>query len=562
MNRNQNRFSSNPINLDIQRSMFNRNHGVKFSFNVGDVVPFYIDEVLPGDSAVVDTSKVVRLQPLVTPIMDQVMLDTYYFFVPNRLVWDHWKNFMGENDQSAWTPEVEYSVPTITSPSDGWKCGTIADYMGIPINQPNITVNALPFRGYALICDQWFRSENLMEPVNVPKDDLNISGSNGSDQTIDIVKGGKPFVACKTFDYFTSCLPEPQKGSDVSIGFNQIAPVATYSSYDLNPDFAVGKKLDPKYKSAIHFRRSNSSGIIEDWPASFTGDTKILPTGNLGYATSTSSSGNDNLLPVNLGVDLSNTLFSINALRTSFAVQRYLEKSARGGSRYIEMIKAMFGVTSPDARMQRAEYLGGNRIYLNVNQVTQTSATQEDLTPQGNVVGMSHTDDVHSDFTKSFTEHGFVIGVAVARYNHTYQQGIERFWRRKSLYDYYNPSFANLGEQPVYTSEIFANVPSDEPDHVFGYNEAWADYRYKPSRVSGEMRSAYDTSLDMWHLADDYSQMPMLSAEWIREDKTNLDRCLAVTSSVSNQLIADFYINSAWARPMPLYSIPGLIDHN
>lgn len=565
MNRNSTHFGNNPVNLDISRSMFSRDHGVKFSFNVGDVIPFFVDDVLPGDTVTIDTSKVVRLQPLVTPIMDEVFLDTYYFFVPNRLIWNHWINFMGENTSSPWTPDVEYSVPQLTIPQGGFDVGTIADYMGVPVKRGAGTkISALPFRAYALIMDQWFRSENLMTPVNVPTDDTNVTGVNTGDQVTDIVKGGKPFIACKTFDYFTGALPEPQKGPDVTLGFNQIAPVSAFSNMNLNPDMAVGSSFKDKYASHINFRTLTASGDVANL-SYYSGSNLNLgvsASGTLDVASGTPSLVNRAVFPVNLGVDLSNTLFSVNQLRQAFAVQKYYEKLARGGSRYIELIKAFFGVTSPDSRLQRTEYLGGNRIYLDVNQVAQTSATEESLSPQGNVVGLSVTGDVNSDFTKSFTEHGILMGVCVARYNHTYQQGLERFWSRKNLFDFYNPTFANLGEQPIRRKEIYLSDNVVDNDAVFGYQEAWADYRYKPNRIAGEMRSDYEMPLDSWHLGDNYTSAPRLSPDWIREDKTMLDRCLAVTSQVSNQLIADFWIKADYARPMPLYSIPGLIDHN
>ncbi|QCS36629.1 major capsid protein [Capybara microvirus Cap3_SP_546] len=565
MNRNSNsRFSSNPINLNISRSMFNRNHSVKFSMNIGDIVPFLCDEVLPGDTVTLDTSKVVRLQTLVAPIMDDVFLDTYYFFVPHRLIWEHWIDFMGENRQSAWVSPIEYSVPMVSIPEGGYDVGTIADYMGVPVKQgAGVKISALPFRSYALICDQWFRSENLMNPINIPMDDTDIVGSNGDNQVTDIVKGGKPFVACKTFDLFTSCLPQPQKGKDINIGFDTIAPVEAFSHYE-NPAFTVGNSIDLDRYSSMRFRT-----LVDNKVANFS-STSLSSTIGVGInknsnnmitdnQTGLSGSSNTWMLPYNLGVDLSNSMFSINQLRQAFAVQRYYEKLARGGSRYTEMIKSFFGVTSPDARLQRSEYLGGNRIYLNVNQVIQTSSTDAN-SPQGNTAAFSCTNDYHSDCTKSFTEHGYLIGLAVARYDHSYQNGLSKMWKRQHLFDFYNPTFANVGEMPIYSRELY--LDNEDDVSVFGYNEAWSEYRYSPNRIAGELRSNYQTPLDMWHLADKYNSRVYLSDSWIREDKTNLDRCLAVSSNVSAQIIADFWIKADWARPMPLYSIPGLIDHN
>lgn len=567
MDRNyESRFAGNPTGVNISRSIISRDHSVKFSFNVGDVVPFMCDDILPGDTVTIDTSKVVRLQPLVAPIMDEVFLDTYYFFVPYRLLWNHWINFMGENTASAWEPEVEYSVPQVEVPEGGYDAGTIADYMGVPIKVAGgQKISAMPFRAYALICDQWFRSENLMTPVNVNKDDSDIVGSNGSDQVIDIVKGGKPFIACKTFDYFTASLPEPQKGPDVTLPLGSVAPLTGSAPVLAGP----GSNLNVG-DSATVLNMSKVDGgkvVANDTDAFYLGITDI---GNVASYPKSSGSNQGYRTPNNLYANLNGlnadlsmaTASTVNELRQAFAIQKYYERLARGGSRYIEMIKAFYGVTSPDARLQRAEYLGGNRIYLDVEQVAQQSSTKDQPTPTGSVFGLSVTGDTNSDFTKSFTEHGLLIGVCVARYHHTYQQGLERMWFRKNLFDFYNPTFANLGEVPILKKEIYFTDNAEQNDSVFGYQEAWADYRYKPNRVAGEMRSAYSTPLDSWHLADNYSSVPSLSADWIREDKSMLDRALAVTSQVSNQLIADFYIKADYARPMPVYSIPGLIDHN
>ena len=560
MNRNvESHFALNPTNIDIRRSTFDRSHSLKTSFNVGDIVPFFVDEVLPGDTFNVDTSKVVRLQTLLTPVMDNIYLDTYFFFVPNRLTWSHWKQFNGENMESAWIPQTEYEIPQITAPaSGGWSVGTIADYLGIPTGVPNLSVSALPFRAYALVMNEWFRDENLSDPLVVPVDDATVVGVNTGTFVTDVVKGGLPYKAAKYHDYFTSCLPSPQKGPDVLI------PSATSGVY---PVVTKDEVHDPGGFTLSGVYGSNPTSFTE--LNVFTGNYLIpsVSVSNVGVTGPNSSGTFD---PTNLWAESSGGLgASINQLRMAFQIQKLYEKDARGGSRYIEILKSHFGVTSPDARLQRPEYLGGNRVPININQVVQQSATASGETAQGTVTGMSVTTDTHSDFTKSFTEHGFVIGVMVARYDHTYQQGLERFWSRKDRFDYYWPVFANIGEQAVKNKEIFAQGPAKVDsagavidDQVFGYQEAWADYRYKPSRVTGEMRSQYAQSLDVWHLADDYSALPMLSDSWIREDKTNVDRVLAVTSAVSNQLFADIYIKNRTTRPMPMYSIPGLIDHH
>lgn len=558
MTRNTNsRFALNPTRLDMSRSRFDRSSSYKTTFNVGQLIPFYVDEVLPGDTFSVDTSKVVRMQTLLTPVMDNIYLDTYFFFVPNRIVWEHWRELMGENTQSAWLPQVEYSVPQITSPAtDGWKVGTIADYMGIPTGVPGLSVNALPFRAYALICNEWFRDENLSDPLNIPVGDSTIAGVNTGNYITDVAKGGLPFMAAKYHDYFTSCLPAPQKGPDVTIsavgaGF---APVLTRDS--LIPGSSLpglhvqtSASLSPGVSIDVGFKRDSS-------PA--------LGSGNLVPLIGASTSGTaGSLYPDNLWADLSGVtdlpVATINQLRTAFQIQKLYERDARGGTRYIEILKSHFGVTSPDARLQRPEYLGGSRIPININQVIQNSETS--TTPQGNTAAYSLTVDSHSEFTKSFVEHGFIIGLMVARYDHSYQQGLERFWSRKDRFDYYWPVFANLGEMAVKNKEIFAQG-SDKDDEVFGYQEAWADYRYKPSRVTGEMRSQYAQSLDVWHLADDYEQLPSLSDSWIREDPATINRILAVSDQLSAQLFCDVRIRCLATRPMPLYSIPGLIDHH
>lgn len=564
MNRNvESHFALNPTRIDMSRSTFDRSASVKTSFNAGDIVPFFLEEVLPGDTFNVKSSKVVRMQTLLTPMMDNVYLDTYYFFVPNRLVWEHWKEFNGENTESAWIPETVYEVPQIQSPDGGWAVGTIADYMGIPTGVSGLSVNALPFRAYALIMNEWFRDQNLQDPLVVPVDDSTAVGVNTATFITDCAKGGKPYIAAKYHDYFTSCLPSPQKGPDVTltaVGGGNL-PVYALREYTPYNDDAIALNLS---NSGPTGWKTPGAGAVYIAGGNFSLDSNksVALVGNSANLNGDGWSGAytpSNLWAINDG---NAVVATINQLRTAFAIQKLYERDARGGSRYVEILKSHFGVTSPDARLQRPEYLGGNRVPININQVVQQSGTGSGAeTPQGTVVGMSQTTDSHSDFIKSFTEHGFIIGVMVARYDHTYQQGVERMWSRKSRFDYYWPVFANLGEQAVLNKEIYADG-SDKDDEVFGYQEAWADYRYKPNRVTGEMRSAYDQSLDVWHLADDYAQLPSLSASWIQEDKNNIDRVLAVSSALSNQFFADIYVQNRATRPMPMYSIPGLIDHH
>lgn len=549
MNRNTNtHFALNPTRLDMSRSTFNRDSSVKTSFNVGEIVPFFVEEVLPGDTFDITTSKVIRMPSLLTPIMDNLYLDTYYFFVPNRLCWTHWRELMGENTQSAWIPSVEYQVPQITAPAGGWTIGTIADYFGIPTGVANLSVNALPFRAYALICNEWFRDENLSDPLNIPVDDATVAGVNSGTFVTDVAKGGKPYKAAKYHDYFTSCLPGPQKGPDVKI------PVAQSANLPVIP---LADKVPSNLITTQAYTATMVNGGTDDSVMAFNGTGAQITDRTSGSYAGVGIPVINNLW----AVEQNPVAATINQLRTAFQIQKLYERDARGGSRYIEILKSHFGVTSPDARLQRPEYLGGNRIPIVIDEIRQTSATASSGTPQGTPTGQSRTTDVHHDVKKSFVEHGFIIGVMVARYDHTYQQGLERFWSRKDRFDYYWPVFANLGEQAVLNKEIFAQGNAQD-DEVFGYQEAWADYRYKPSRVTGEMRSSATQSLDIWHLADDYSSRPSLSDSWIREDSGTVNRVLAVSEANSKQLWCDIFVKNRATRPMPLYSIPGLIDHH
>lgn len=559
MSRNaESHFAVNPTRIDMSRSRFDRSSSYKTTFNVGQIIPFYVDEVLPGDTFSIDTSKVVRMQTLLTPVMDDIFLDTYYFFVPNRLTWSHWKQFMGENTESAWIPSVEYEVPQLTAPEGGWNIGTIADYMGIPTGVSGLSVNALPFRAYALIMNEWFRDENLSDPLNIPVTDATVQGVNTGTFVTDVAKGGLPYTAAKYHDYFTSALPAPQKGPDVTI------PIADAGTFQV-----VTRPENVSYKGSATPLRF---GLVDSPDQVYEGQYPLYNrflgvNQGLGANTSKGAAGSqDNiplLAPLNLWAEGSGVAqaATIRQLRLAFQIQKLYERDARGGTRYIEILKSHFGVTSPDARLQRPEYLGGNRIPININQVVQSSSTDASGTPQGNTAAYSLTSDNHSDFTKSFVEHGFLIGVMVARYRHTYQQGLERFWSRKDRFDYYFPVFANIGEQAIKNKEIYAQGTVKD-DEVFGYQEAWADYRYRPNRVTGEMRSSAPQSLDVWHLGDDYESLPSLSDSWIREDSKTVNRVLAVSDNVSAQLFCDIYVRNLCTRPMPLYSIPGLIDHH
>lgn len=548
-------FAYNPTSIDISRSTFDMSRSVKTTFNVGDIIPLCPPiEVLPGDTFQIDTSKVVRLQTLLTPMMDNLYFDTYWFFVPNRLVWQHWKQFMGENTESAWLPTTEYSVPQTRAPADrGFDTGTIADYFGIPVGIPNILVNSLPLRGYALICNEWFRSEVVSDPIPVFNSDSVTVGNNG-DGIDNVQRGGKPYKAAKYFDYFTGALPSPQKGPDVQIPLtkgstnNGYVPVQAFKAEHLGSTVSGETFLRGWVTQA-------DSTNVHVGLAKNTNNTVL----NANTLSGDSISGYP-FTPSNLWANVQGYATTINDLRLAFQIQKLYEKDARGGTRYIEVLKSHFGVTSPDSRLQRPEYLGGNRIPISISQVIQQSADQGS-NYLGDVGAQSLTVDNHSDFTHSFTEHGFLFCLGVVRYDHTYQQGLEQMWSRKNRFDYYWPVFANIGEQPIYKKEIMCTGAASD-DQVFGYQEAWASYRYMPNMVTGEMRSAYAQSLDSWHLADYYNTIPTLSDAWIREDKANVDRVLAVTSANSNQVFGDFYFQIKATRPMPVYSIPGLIDHH
>ena len=531
MNRNsENRFAENP-QVDVSRSRFQRNSDNKTTFNAGDLIPIYLDEVLPGDTHQIDLACVMRMATPIFPVMDNAFCDFYFFFVPNRLLWEHWKQFMGENRETAWTPTVEYSVPQVTAPTGGWEEGTLADYLGLPTKVEGISVSALPGRAYGLIYNEWFRNQNVTQPTLVEVTDATTTGKNDGSATNDsAVTLAKPLKAAKVFDYYTGALPEPQKGEPIQLPLEGAAPIKAYSEKELKNE------------------RNNFSWIAKASPIDVADITK--KDGTLAYG-----------IPVNtyIGADLSAvTAATINQLRQAFQIQKLLEKDARGGTRYREVLREHFGVISPDSRMQIPEYLGGYRLPINVSQVIQTSST-DSTSPQGNTAALSVTTMSKGMFTKSFTEHGFVMGLAVVRTDQTYQQGIERMWSRKGRYDYYWPVLANIGEQAILNKEIYAQGNSKD-EEAFGYQEAWADYRYKPSKVTGLFRSNAQQSLDAWHYAQDYNALPTLSTEWMEQGDAEMKRTLA--RSDQPDFIADFYFMNKTTRCMPVYSIPGLIDHH
>lgn len=610
MSRNQvSRFSLAPV-VRAPRSVFDATHDHKTSFNVGDLCVFDAIPILPGDTWKVKTSKVARMQTLKTPMMQDIILDTYWFFVPNRLVWTHWKEFMGENNESAWLPETTYTIPQIESPEGGWSVGSIADHLGIPPLVDNLSIGALKFRGYALIANEWFRSEVVQDPLAIEFGDSTVIGSNGDNYVDDTAKGGKMFTVNRTFDLFSGSTIAPQRGEPVSLSL--ASPVETQSPvytigypnshFDYAPtsegfasyDAAVKAQYPLMFESAytyqpegsniawpkffgVHLTSSGVAGDIVsqsiDSPGSYlrgyvAGQVRdsdgnfhsVLNTSNLNVREG-SSPIMDSLTPVNLVADVNHALsmITVNDLRQAFQIQRFMERESYSGSRYIEVLRAHFGVTAFDSVLQRPEYLGGSRIPLNIRQITQTSQTTES-SPMGDVAGMSVTADNHFDFEKSFTEHGYLFGFVVARYNHVYQQGIARDFWRKTKYDLFWPEFNSLGNFGIYNGEIYAQG-TEEDKEIFGYQEAWYDYRSFPSTISGMMRSVSGSGLDTWHMADYYEECPRLSADWLAEDKTNVDRVLTVSSDVSDQIFIDIHIDAKATRPMTAYSIPGLIDH-
>ena len=583
MNRNTEEHFSNVPRIHQHRSKFNMSHSIKTTFNVGEIIPLMVDaDILPGDTVQMDMAEIVRMATPIFPVMDNMVLDTYFFFVPNRLLWDNWQRFWGENDDP-WTQTTEYEVPQIESPQGGWAEGTIADYMGLPTYVDEISVNALPFRAYAKVFNDWFRDENLMSNCHIYTDEVTRTGSNGTTRVTDAELGGMPAKVSKLHDYFTSALPNPQKGPEVSIPLGTTAPVRTGEMYNYtngeemyNMEWVTSKlqyTTTPNRKTEVYnaypLGSGNQYGINgEFYPFSAQNGIRGTNGGTESQNKDTSYTWRG-LAPANLQADLSDaTAATINQLRTAFAIQKYYEAAGRNGTRYIEYLRSVFGVESSDARLQRSEYLGGKRIPINVDQVLQTSAT-DSTSPQGNTGAFSCTIDHSSLFTKSFEEHGTLLCLVVARVEHSYQQGIDKMWSRKKWTDFYNPYFANLGEMAILNKEIYAqgnNVTDLDgniiDDQAFGYQEAWAEYRYKQNRVTGHMRSNSPSgSLDSWHYADDYQSRPTLSSGWIEEPKENVDRTIAVTSEISNQFIGDFYFKTAYTRCMPVYSIPGLIDH-
>lgn len=549
MNRNSEQHYAQVPHAEIRRAKFQRDFNLLTTMNEGDLVPIYLDEVLPADTFKINLNALVRMATPLYPVMDNAYMDFYFFFIPSRLLWKHFQNLMGQNDSTFWAEPTEYTTPVTTAPEGGWNVGTLADYFGIPTGVSGLKVNSLPFRAYCKVWNEWFRDENLQQPVTQSMDDTTTTGVNTGTNLTDAEAGGLPLKVCKYKDYFTSCLPSPQKSTEpVTIPMLGNAPIRLYFPGEEMTNKTVATGLDSPTGSGQFKANTGAFANIRN-----KYDTVGLGTTNQTLYFANGASGGSAFM----GADLSNvTGATINELRQAIAVQHIFERDTRTGTRYKEILKGAWGVTSPDARLDRSEYIGGHRMPINVNQVIQTSST-DSTSPQGNTGAYSMTTLSRNMCTYSATEHGFVLGLAAIRVDHSYQQGLSRLWTRSTRFSYYDPMLANLGEQAVLNQEIYAQGKAKD-EEVFGYQEAWADYRYRTNMVTSEMRSTYAQTLDAWHYADKYDALPTLSSSWIKEGTENIDRTLAVQSSNSHQFICNFYYSQAWTRPMPIYSVPGI----
>lgn len=571
MNRNNERHFSQIPQVHISRSTFNRPQNILTTFDAGKLIPFYVDEVLPGDTFRVSTSAIIRQTTPKYPVMDDAFIDFYYFFVPNRIVWKNFKRFMGEADDMPWAQAKNYYVPKIavnasssgTDANTGPKTGSILDYMGVPTNviQKNdgkgFTVNALPIRGYVKIWNEFFRDQNVDNPATLTDGDgttyyLDDGETTSSTETekalIRAQQGARCLPVNKFHDYFTSCLPYPQRGPEVNLPMTGNASVYWANTSTNEPSTIAQLKASGVWtNNTSYLSRSVNTMMTQDFDSNSEKAYAVLGTASSGVKIG------DKLV-----ADLSSvTAATINDLRQAVAVQHYYEALARGGSRYREQVRSLFGTTISDKTVQVPEYLGGGRYHVNMSQIIQTSSANDaSNTPLGETGAMSVTPINEASFTKSFEEHGFVIGVLCVRHNRSYQQGLERFWSRTDKLDYYYPQFANIGEQPVKKKEIMLTGTSESDNETFGYQEAWADYRYKPNRVSGKMRSNAEGTLDFWHYADNYKNVPTLSQEWMKEGKAEIARTLIVQDEP--QFFGAIRVNNKTTRPMPLYSVPGL----
>ena len=539
MNRNNERHFNQIPEIKASRTRFNRDQTILTTFDSGKLIPFYVDEVLPGDTFNVDTAAIIRMTTPKYPVFDDAFIDFYYFYCPNRILWDDFKQFMGEVENTPWMPTKDYKVPQIvvkgTAEEGLPKENSILDYMGVPTKVgAQFSINALPIRAYVMIWNEFFRDENVDNAATWKSTSENVEYQDTGDEgNLEgnlqwAIKGGRCLPVNKFHDYFTSCLPYPQRGPAVTLPMEGNAAVRLYKTAELAEAQPEGYAISLEANGTIF----NTVAIDGKKPAVIMGNDKA------GY----------------LGTDLTTvTAATINDLRKAVAVQQYYEALARGGSRYREQVQALWDVTISDKTVQIPEYLGGGRYHVNINQIVQTA--DNDKAPLGETGAMSVTPINESSFTKSFEEHGFVIGVCCVRHNRSYQQGLERFWSREDRLDYYVPQFANLGEQPVKKKEIMLTGTATD-EETFGYQEAWADYRMKPNRVSGLMRSNATGTLDFWHYADNYNTVPTLSQEWMEEGKTEIARTLVVQNEP--QFFGAIRIANKTTRRMPLYSVPGL----
>ena len=531
----QHLFSQVPT-AEIPRSKFNRSHGLKTTFDSGYLVPIFVDEVLPGDTFQMDCTLFARVATLISPIMDNLYMDTFWFFVPERLVFENFQRMCGEQDNPS--DSTDFIFPTLKSPAGGFEVGSIADYFGLPTGVSNLEVRAEPFRCYNLIYNEWFRDENLQDSVTFTKADFD-QYSNYA-----LLRRGK------RHDYFTSSLPWPQKGPGVELAFGGNAPVYGDGTPSLwtNGSQTTVLRVGNNAEAYTNLYSLSSKPTLPN-----NSITSGNPTNGMLNLVSKSSG-----LSSGLYADMTDvTSFTINQFREAFQIQRWYERAARGGTRYTEIIRSFFGVVSPDARLQRPEYLGGSSRRIDVNVIPQTSGTT-DVSPQANLSAFAvGTNGRGNGFTKSFTEHGWIIGLVNVRADLTYQQGINRMWTRSTKFDMYWPTFALLGEQPVYNKEIYAQGNTTD-DEVFGYQERYAEYRYSPSQITGKFRSTYAQSLDSWHLAQKFDNLPKLNAEFI-VDNPPVERIVAVQDEP--QFLLDCWFNLSCVRPMPVYGVPGLMDH-
>lgn len=554
MNRNNERHFLNVPQMHASRTRFNRDQTILTTFDSGKLVPFFVDEVLPGDTFQIDTSAIIRMTTPKYPVMDDAYVDLYYFYAPNRILWNDFKKFMGEVESEPWMPAKTYKVPQIKIESSANrqypKEGSILDYMGVPTKiTPNgkTEINALPVRAYVMVWNEYFRDQNVENAAVLKTDSSDVKVEDREAESEDTLEnelkwaitGGRCLPVNKFHDYFTSCLPYPQRGPEVTMPMQGNAPVKIYDA--TGGPGQLEKEIESTY---IWMDRGNlaTNGTIYG--------TRTVANGYSEYKGGKATGGT-------LGADLSEvTAATINDLRNAIAVQQYYEAMARGGSRYREQVQALWNVTISDKTAQIPEYLGGGRYHIGMNQIVQTSGQQSETdTPIGETGAISVTPINESSFTKSFEEHGFVIGVMCVRHDRSYQQGLERFWSRKDRLDFYVPQFANLGEQPVKKKEIML-TGKETDEETFGYQEAWADYRMKPNRVSGLMRSNATGTLDFWHYADYYETVPTLSQEWMQEGKKEIARTLIEQNEP--QFFGAIRVANKTTRCMPLYSVPGL----